>query len=87
MLVVTFSTHSLAGTTYIVALLYSLQVQVLLESMDLGQYTSVFTKENVTGNDLAYLDDDDLENVLGICNRLHRIRLMKIISGQSSPNV
>ena len=52
--------------------------------MNLGQYQAKFVSENVAGDVLIELADEDLENELFIKSKIHRVRLMKIIEGQHS---
>ena len=52
--------------------------------MKLGQYQENFSKECITGEILAECDELILERELCVTNRLHILRLMKIISGQMS---
>ena len=62
----------------------SLQVLQLLELMDLTQYKENFEREHISGEVLIECDEDVLMQELGILSKLHRIRLLKIISGQQS---
>ena len=64
--------------------LSTMQVLNLLEAMGMEKYKDVFTKECVNGELLLECDDEILEQDLGIPLRLHRVRLMKIITGQHS---
>ncbi len=57
------------------------QVQNLLEAMGLSQYKDTFSMEQVTGEILVELSDQDLRNDLGINSRVHRLRLLKVMSG------
>ena len=52
--------------------------------MKLGQYKNKFHMEQVTGEILAALAEQQLQDDLGVANGVHRIRLLKIISGQKS---
>ena len=56
----------------------------LLERMKLAQYKSAFEQESVNGKILLDCDDDILKDELGVKSRLHRIRLMQLISGETS---
>lgn len=58
-----------------------LQVQSMLAGNGLEQYMEVFKKERIDGGILSLLGEDDLRLELGIDSRLHRLRLMRIISG------
>lgn len=60
------------------------QVLALLAAMNLHQYQATFRSEVVDGEILSECDDGVLENELGITSRLHRLRLLKIISGETS---
>ena len=62
----------------------SLQVLELLQHSGLSQYRGSFIREGMTGDILLDCDEDILENELGVTSRLHRIKLMKFISGQHS---
>ena len=57
------------------------QIQDLLQAMNLSQYKERFSQEEVSGQELSTLDEEALENRLGIKQRLHRKRLMMIING------
>ena len=59
---------------------FLIQVCVLLESSGLGKYRPTIERERVTGDILAVLDEGVLETELGITSKLHRLRLLKIIS-------
>ena len=56
----------------------------MLEGMSLTQYNEVFAREQISGEVLVELDDDTLREDLGISNRVHRIRIMMVISGRKS---
>ena len=58
----------------------------LLDHMKLSQYREAFAKECITGEILAECDELILERELCITNRLHLLRIMKIIGGQVSVN-
>ena len=53
----------------------------MLAGNGLEQYMEVFKKERIDGGILSLLGEDDLRLELGIDSRLHRLRLMRIISG------
>ena len=55
----------------------------LLDAMELSQYKDTFVKEQVNGEILLECDDQILEEDLKVPSRLHRIRLLKIISGKT----
>ena len=56
----------------------------MLGVMELVQYKEAFSRESVSGEILADCDDDILHNDLGVASRLHRLRLMKVVSGRHS---
>ena len=64
--------------------MYAHQVLQLLDRMHLGMYKPVFEREAITGDLLLELDDSILETELGIQLRLHRMKLMKLITGEYS---
>lgn len=56
----------------------------MLEAMGLEQYTEVFREQQINGDILCDCDDELLRTELQIKSRLHRMRLMRVISGQYS---
>lgn len=56
----------------------------LLDAMELGQYKDAFTRESVSGEILLECDHDILQSDLGVASRLHRVRLMKVVTGRHS---
>lgn len=52
--------------------------------MGLTQYKEMFHREHITGNLLVQCSDETLKKELGIEKKLHRMRLMEVISGQKS---
>ena len=55
----------------------------LLEAMNLSTYKDGFEKEHIDGDTMACLSDEMLIE-LGVSKSLHRMRLMKIVTGQTS---
>ena len=55
----------------------------LLDAMNLSAYKEAFKQEQIDGETMACLSADMLVE-LGVSKSLHRLRLMKIISGQTS---
>ena len=55
----------------------------LLDAMNLSVYKEAFEQEQIDGETMACLSDDMLIE-LGVSKSLHRLRLMKIISGGTS---
>lgn len=53
--------------------------------MGLDQYQAIFEKEQIDGAILLECDEGVLEHELGVAMRLHRIKLMRIITGKLSP--
>ena len=49
--------------------------------MSLDKYQNNFKREQVNGEILSECDEDVLTNDLGVSSKLHRIKLMKVISG------
>ena len=49
--------------------------------MGLKSYIDVFKREQVDGEILSECDEDVLSNDLCVSSKLHRMRIMKIISG------
>lgn len=56
----------------------------LLEKMNLSQYSEVFINEQIDGEVLAQCDENILQHELNICATIHRVRLMKVITGKYS---
>ena len=56
----------------------------LLDALNLTQYEDAFRKEQITGEILAELNEEILQNELGMGLKIHRIKLMKIVSGRHS---
>lgn len=52
--------------------------------MNLGVYKDTFQKEQITGEILAELTDQELKDELGVSSKIHRVRMMKIITGRHS---
>ena len=55
----------------------------LLDAMNLSVYKDAFEQEQIDGERMACLSGDMLSE-LGVSKSLHRMRLMKIVSGQTS---
>ena len=55
----------------------------LLDAMNLSVYKDTFDEEQIDGDIMACLSDEMLIE-LGVSKSLHRLRLMKIVSGQTS---
>ena len=55
-----------------------------MEAMSLGQYKDKILEEQLSGEILLECDDTILQDEVGMTSRIHRIRLMKVISGQHS---
>lgn len=63
------------------SLLSTSQILCLLDVMGLRQYRDHFKVEQVNGEILSECDDDMLTHDLHITSKLHRKRLIKLISG------
>lgn len=55
-----------------------------MESMGLRAYKQKIVAEHISGEILLECDDSVLKEEIGITSKIHRIRIMKIISGQHS---
>ena len=60
------------------------QICRLLDVMKLSQHKDKFRTEQISGEILCELDDEALEVDLGVKSKIHRVRLMKIMSGKHS---
>ncbi|XP_019857261.1 PREDICTED: uncharacterized protein LOC109585561 [Amphimedon queenslandica] len=60
------------------------EVLKLLEDMNLGQYKKKFEEEQITGSLLLEIDDDILQNELGVTSKLHRLKITRIIEGRQT---
>ena len=56
----------------------------LLEGMNLGEYKDAFEREQINGELMSSLTEQMLTDDLQVAKSLHRLRLMMIISGQTS---
>lgn len=52
--------------------------------MSLKQYQGKFKEEQVNGEILSECEEDVLQSDLGVSSKLHRMRLLKVISGRHS---
>ena len=59
-----------------------LQVLDLLDFMGFKSYQENFKREHVNGEILSECDEEVLTNDLGVSSKLHRMRIMKVISGK-----
>ena len=59
-------------------------MEKLLDAMGLMQYKEIFHREHITGKLLLQCSEEMLEKELGMEKKLHRMRLMEVISGQQS---
>lgn len=62
------------------------QVLKILDALDLPEYKEAFQKEHINGHVLLQLNHQILEDELGMDSKLHRIRLMTVVSGKVSGN-
>lgn len=60
------------------------EVLNLLDAMGMKQYTAAFKNEDINGKVLLECDDSVLANDLRVSSKLHRIRLLKVVSGEFS---
>lgn len=56
----------------------------MLEALNLSQYQAKFDEEQVGGDILSHCDDATLENELGVNMKIHRLKLLQVISGERS---
>ena len=68
----------------IVVIILLMQVLKLLEDMNLGQYKKKFEEEQISGSLLLEIDDDILQNELGVTSKLHRLKILRIIEGRQT---
>ena len=52
--------------------------------MGLTPHKDTFAVEQITGEILIELEENDLKNELGMNSKIHRVRLMKVIRGYHS---
>ncbi len=52
--------------------------------MKMSQYVEAFKSEQITGEILSELNEQVLQEELGITSKIHRIKLMKVIAGRHS---
>ena len=64
--------------------LSTVDIMQLLDAMKLGEYKDAFKREMIDGEIMCALSEEMLLNDLKIEKQLHRLRLMKLISGQTS---
>lgn len=62
-------------------LVVSLQMVQVLEGMGLGQYVGVVKQEALDGKIFLDLDEDILTREMGVASRIHRLKVLKVISG------
>ena len=55
----------------------------MLDLLEMPQYKQAFSREKVTGIVLAMVDDEMLRDDLNVTTKLHRMRLLKIASGDT----
>lgn len=62
------------------------QVLQMLDKLGLSRYKDIFEAEQITGSLLMELDNDLLEQDLGITTKIHRLKIMRVIDGKQSLN-
>jgi hypothetical protein len=60
------------------------QVGDLLERMKLSQYREIFAEQEITGAILSQCTTEVLKMELGVASRIHRLRLLQIVTGEIS---
>lgn len=61
-----------------------MQVVELLQVMNMPQYRTKFTEEEIGGDILVECDEDVLEKELGVSQKIHRLKLLQIMDGKKS---
>ena len=61
-----------------------IQVADLLQRMKLGQYREIFIEQQITGAILSQCTAEVLANELEVASKIHRLRLLQIITGEIS---
>ena len=56
----------------------------MLDKLGLSRYKDVFEAEQITGSLFVELDNELLEEELGITAKIHRIKLLRVINGKQS---
>ena len=56
----------------------------MIDIMGLGQYKKKFMQEHISGEILLECDEMVLQEELDVRSKIHRIRLMKVITGLHS---
>jgi hypothetical protein len=60
------------------------QVGELLQRMNLSQYQKTFAKEHISGEILSQCTREILQVELGVASKVHCLRLLCLISGDTS---
>lgn len=58
------------------------QLKKVLEGMNLEQYTVIIQQERLDGDIFLELDEETLTQELGITSRIHRLKVLKLITGE-----
>lgn len=56
----------------------------MLERLNLDQYKDTFQAESIDGSLLSELDEDTLQNELGMASKIHRKKLLLVIQGKQT---
>ena len=57
----------------------------MFEGLHLKQYSEVVLVEGVDGQILMELDEETLQAELGMSNKIHRLKALKLICGEYNP--
>ena len=60
------------------------QVLDMLDALRLSQYRAKFEEESIGGSILIDCDENTLEKELGMAMKIHRLKLLQIIRGDTS---
>lgn len=58
----------------------------VLDKIKLSQYKENFEREGINGCLFLDLDEDILENELDVKSKIHRIRILRLVTGKQSVN-
>lgn len=73
---------AMAGNHRNYSFLFISQVLKLLDSIEMPQYKQSFSTQQVTGLVLTMVDEEMLRDDLNVTSKLHRVRLLKVASGE-----
>ena len=56
----------------------------MLDKLGLGQYKDTFRNEAINGTIFIDLDEEIIENELKVKSKIHRIKIMRLVTGKQS---